>query len=60
LTNYYERRNAMERDKIILMILGMVYKQILRAVLVKAVSATDNELDNRLVMMLDALLNYVP
>jgi len=50
----------MERDKIILMILGMVYKQILRAVLVKAVSATDNELDNRLVMMLDALLNYVP
>lgn len=48
----------MNRDQIILTVLSVVYARVLRDILVQAVSSTQNELDDKLVAMLDVLFDY--
>ena len=48
------------KDKMVLSVIGMIYRDFLREVVVKYVAETDNPWDDRLVVMLDALLGYRP
>jgi len=54
-----ERENRM-REKLILSMVTMIYREFLRDVVIKYVSETDNSWDDRLVLMLDSFLDYRP
>jgi len=48
------------REKLILSMVTMIYREFLRDVVIKYVSETDNSWDDRLVLMLDSFLDYRP